>query len=62
MEEHLATLRHCSNTSPDPDDIQNKMLSHHPLAGKNFLLSTHNHVLMKSVVQMPGKKLSSSLF
>jgi hypothetical protein len=39
MDELLAALERCRNTSPGPDGIHNEMLSHLPPAGKEFLLS-----------------------
>jgi hypothetical protein len=39
MDEHLAALECCCNTSPGPDSIHKQMLTHPSPAGKEFLLS-----------------------
>jgi potassium voltage-gated channel Eag-related subfamily H protein 8 len=44
IDELLAELERCRNTSPDPDGIHNEMLSHLPPAGKEFLLSIYNRI------------------
>jgi potassium voltage-gated channel Eag-related subfamily H protein 8 len=50
MDERLAALGRCRNTSPGPDGIQNEMLSHVPLAGKKSLLSAYNGMWTESLV------------
>jgi hypothetical protein len=42
MDELLAALDRCRNTSTGPDGIHNQMLSHLPPAGREFLLSMYN--------------------
>jgi hypothetical protein len=51
MDELLAALDRCRNTSPGPDGIHNQMLSHLPPAGREFLLSMYNRMWTESSVQ-----------
>jgi potassium voltage-gated channel Eag-related subfamily H protein 8 len=50
MDELHAALDRCCNKSPGPDGIHNEMLSHLPLAGKQFLLSVYNRRWAESTV------------
>jgi hypothetical protein len=44
MDELLAALDGCRNTSPRPDGNHIEMPFHHPLAFKVFLLSVYNRM------------------
>jgi potassium voltage-gated channel Eag-related subfamily H protein 8 len=50
MDELLAALDRCRNTSSGPNGIHNEMLSHLPLAGKEFLLSVYSRKWTESLV------------
>jgi hypothetical protein len=59
MDGLLAALDRCRNTSTGPDGIHNEMLSHLPLAGKEFMLSVYNRMSTDSVVPDAWKAASA---
>jgi hypothetical protein len=55
--DELAALERCRYASPGPESIQNKMLSHFPFVGMEFLSRYTTMCGRTALCQMPGEKL-----